>query len=300
MNLQASKDWEGLRTICRRLRAPEGCQWDRAQTLETMTPYLLEEVHELTDAIAQGERTAIVEELGDLLYLLVFVVTMAEEERRFTFEDVVEAITTKLIRRHPHVFGGAPGTLGPAAVREQWESIKAAERASSRADPAKGAQRDRLASGAKAIPAMLEAYRVQEKAASFGFDWPELAPVLEKLEEECRELREALEGEAGQAPDTPASRLPCRPTNRASQAELGDILFAAVNVARHLQTDPETALRGTIRRFRSRFACMETLLTDQGTTLAAANLDTMEQAWQAAKAREAEGNEAPRAPSDRP
>ncbi len=351
MSTQPSKGWEGLRDICRRLRGPGGCNWDRGQTLETVTPYLLEETHELIDAIGRRDRAATVEELGDLLYLIVFLVTIAEEEGRFGFEDVALGITSKLIRRHPHVFGDSPQVLAPEAVREQWETIKARERgdldeATARVAPADRSRADgttvreestnmttaggttadgttvagergdtagaetaappsstrtrtrtRLACGAPGLPALLAAYRVQEKAASFGFDWPDLPPVLAKLDEEREELTDALRSEGALASDRdarshraeetalldqkpPAGRCIAGP---ASLHELGDLLFAAVNLARHIGADPEVALRGTIDRFRNRFAGMETILESKGHSLKDANLDTMEQAWQAAK-----------------
>lgn len=306
MSTQPSKDWEGLRAICRRLRAPNGCTWDRGQTLETVTPYLLEEAHELIDAIGRRDRAATVEELGDLLYLLVFLVTIAEEEGRFRFEDVAVGITTKLIRRHPHVFGDTPETLDPEAVRTQWETIKASEREDAEQGAKESAtgtstagppDRHRLACGARGLPALLAAYRVQEKAASFGFDWPDLSPVLAKLDEEREELGDALRAEgalaAGDATvsppvdDPPPREAEGTPRGRiagpASQHELGDVLFAAVNLARHIGADPEVALRGTIDRFRSRFAGMEAVLEAEGHSLKDADLDTMERAWQAAK-----------------
>ncbi len=372
MSTQPSKDWEGLREICRRLRAPGGCNWDRGQTLETVTPYLLEETHELLDAIGRRDNAATVEELGDLLYLVVFLVTIAEEEKRFGFEDVALGITSKLIRRHPHVFGDSPQVLAPEAVREQWEVIKARERrdhdeAAAEGTPADGtgadgttadgtgddgttadgtgadgtgangiaadgiaadgtgadgiaadgtmvagkpgdttgaeaaappsSTRTRLACGAPGLPALLAAYRVQEKAASFGFDWPDLSPVLAKLDEEREELTDALCSEGALASDRDARShraegkqlLEDKPSagrrvaGPASLHELGDLLFAAVNLARHIGADPEVALRGTIDRFRNRFAGMETILESKGHSLKDADLDTMEQAWQAAK-----------------
>ena len=347
MSTQPSKDWEGLREICRRLRAPGGCNWDRGQTLETVTPYVLEETHELIDAIGRRDNAATVEELGDLLYLVVFLVTIAEEEKRFGFEDVALGITSKLIRRHPHVFGDSPQVLAPESVREQWEVIKARERsdldeATADGTPADGTAADgtaadgttadgtggdgiaadgtlvagkqgnttgaeaavppsstrtRLACGAPGLPALLAAYRVQEKAASFGFDWPDLSPVLAKLDEEREELTDALCSEGALASDRDARShraegkqlLEDKPSagrrvaGPASLHELGDLLFAAVNLARHIGADPEVALRGTIDRFRKRFAGMEAILESKGYSLKDADLDTMEQAWQAAK-----------------
>ncbi len=261
MDLQGACDWESLRALCRALRAPDGCAWDRAQTAPTLTPYLLEETHELLEAIARSDDRAIAEELGDLLYLIVFVITMAEEEGRFTFEDVAGGIIAKLIRRHPHVFAGAPHT------HATWEEIKRGEAADQAgATPAEG-RSGRLTAGARGLPALIEAYRVQEKAAGYGFDWPGVEGVLEKLREEEGELREALEQRAaGQ-----------------SQAEIGDLLFTLVNLARHLRGDPEQLLRQTTRRFQERFARMEAILAREGHPWPGADLARMEAAWQQAK-----------------
>ncbi len=261
MNLQAANDWEGLLRICRRLRSPEGCNWDRAQSLQSLTPYLLEETHEVLEAFGEGDDTRIAEELGDLFYVLALMVTIAEEQRRFRFETIAQTIAAKLVRRHPHVFGSERQRLSAAKASEQWESIKSEEKAG------RGAPPDRLESGARGLPALLEAYRVQEKAASHGFDWPSADLVLDKIEEEIGELREAR-----------------RDADDAHTAdELGDLFFALVNLARHLGGDPEQLLKGTTRKFRRRFARMEELLVAQGSSLAGADLDTMEQAWQAAK-----------------
>lgn len=259
MDSQVTYDWEGLRALCRRLRAPGGCDWDRAQTLETLTPYLLEETHEVLEAIGTGENVRTVEELGDLLFLITFLITIAEEEERFTLAEVLTGIMKKMIRRHPHIFGEAPRSMDFDAAREQWETIKKREKG----------RGDRLASGAETLPALIAAYRVQEKAASFGFDWPEIGPVLEKLKEETAELRHALA---------------TRATDRAAcEEEVGDVLFTVVNLARHLNSDPEQLLKAATRKFRRRFARMEAHLQAQEIALTAADLDTMEAAWQAVK-----------------
>jgi MazG family protein len=260
MSSQVSHDWDGLRQLCARLRAPGGCPWDRAQTIRTLTPYLLEETHELLDAIGAGEDRRTAEEIGDLLYLLVSVVAIAEEEGRFDFATVARLTVEKLVRRHPNVFGADAGTAVPG-----WESIKRRESAS------RGETRGPLASGSERLPALLEAYRIQEKAAGFGFDWPGPAPVLEKLDEERDELARAL------AVTDPEKR------RTEAREELGDLLFTLVNLARHLGEDPEQVLRSTVRKFRARFARMEALLAAEGRTLEAADLAVMEAAWQRAK-----------------
>ena len=261
MDLQGACDWESLRSLCRALRAPEGCAWDRAQTAQTLTPYLLEETHELLEAIASGDDRASAEELGDLLYLIVFLITIAEEEGRFGFEDVAGGIIAKLVRRHPHVFAGAPQS------RAAWEEIKRAEAADQPGVEEAAGLPDRLSAGARGLPALVEAYRVQEKAAGYGFDWPGVDGVLAKLVEEEGELRQALEQQAAEQ----------------SHAELGDLLFTLVNLARHLHGDPEQILKRTTRRFRERFARMEAILVREGHPWPGADLGAMEAAWQQAK-----------------
>jgi MazG family protein len=268
MKSQVPYDWKRLRQLCRTLRAPGGCNWDRGQTIETLTPYLLEEVYEIIEACAEGDPAKLAEEIGDLLYLLVFAITIAEEESRFTFEDVVTTISRKLIRRHPHVFGEASEDLDFAEVREQWETIKKEEKRK------RGESAETLAPGAKSLPALLLAYRIQEKAASFGFDWPDANAVLQKLDEERQELDAAL---AQEDPDQRRSN---------SEEETGDLLFTLVNLARHLGTDPEQLLRRTVTKFQKRFARMESLLHREGLGLAEADLDTMERGWQRAKSEE--------------
>lgn len=262
MNLQVSKDFAGLRRLCEILRSPQGCSWDQVQSITSVTPYLLEETHELLEAIAENESDRIAEEMGDLLYLVLFIATMAAEENRFTFDDVTAGIIEKLIRRHPHVFGDAVRQLTHAQANEQWETIKKQEKEN------RPRQQDRLAGGAASLPALLDAFRVQGKAASFGFDWPELAQVRDKLSEETDEFDEALA-----AGDLSAAR-----------EELGDLLFTLVNLSRHLKADPEQLLRETTRKFRRRFAIMEQQLIASGDNLADADLEKMENAWQAAKA----------------
>lgn len=266
MESQVSYDWNGLRQLCRRLRAPGGCIWDRQQTVESLTPYLLEETHEVLEASAQGEDSRVVEELGDLLYLIIFAVTIAEEEKRFTFRDVAAGISRKMIARHPHVFGPREGDLDFDQARRQWESIKKAEKAR------RGDARDTLAPGASGIPALLLAYRVQEKAASFGFDWPDTPAVVEKVAEECEELREVFRS------------APAEGRQAAAEEETGDLLFTAVNLARHLSADPDRLLRTAVAKFRRRFTLMESRLAARGIALADADLDAMERAWQEVKA----------------
>jgi MazG family protein len=292
MNLQVTYDWDGLRRVCRALRGPGGCNWDRAQSLTTLTPYVLEETHELLEAVSRGDPHQITEEMGDLLYLLVFMLTIAEEDSRFDFSAVARTIIEKMIRRHPHVFGPAPGELDPGEVSEQWESIKKREREQRAAKPA-----GRLEGGARGLPALLDAYRVQEKAASLGFDWPGAGGVLEKLDEEVRELRAALRetcagtpADPGRSARPPKSTAPSsgQPHPRVAE-EIGDVLFTLVNLARHLRGDPEQLLRSSTRKFQHRFGLMEQILEERGTPLEEADLETMEAAWQQAKRRGTQG-----------
>jgi len=265
MDPQVSHTFEELRQICRRLRAPGGCPWDREQTISSLTPYLLEETHEVLEAIESDEAPRLREELGDLLYLIVFVATIAEEERRLRFDDVIAGIIAKLIRRHPRVFGSEAPPAG-AVPGEGWEEAKRAEKRS------RGDRRGTLASGAASLPALLEAFRVQEKAAGFGFDWPHAEAVLEKLDEEREELAQAL-----------AARRADASTQAAVRDELGDLLFTLVNLSRRLGEDPERLLKRATRKFQERFHRMERILEGRGPGLRAADLDTMESAWRQAK-----------------
>ncbi|MFH1143883.1 MAG: nucleoside triphosphate pyrophosphohydrolase [Candidatus Eisenbacteria bacterium] len=272
MDAQVSHTCEQLRQLCRRLRAPDGCDWDRAQTVRTLTPYLLEETHEVLDAIRGGETERLQEELGDLLYLVFFLIVIAEEQAEFRLEDVIAGISAKLVRRHPHVFGEpAPDAL-PGRPGERWEAAKRDEKRR------RGDRRGALASGAVGLPALLEAFRVQEKAAGFGFDWPTARAVLEKLDEERHELAQALAVD----PKSPAAGRSAQ-SNPAVRDELGDLLFTLVNLSRHCGEDPEEALKSSTRKFQTRFARMESILEADGVSLAQADLETMESAWQRAK-----------------
>jgi len=244
-------DW--LVGIMRRLLAPDGCPWDREQTLQSLRPFLLEEAYEVLDAIDEGDREHHVEELGDLLFQIVFQTQLAGH----TMNDVIGVIGEKLIRRHPHVFGEVR-VRDAQEVLVNWEQIKQQER---------GKPQGLLDGVPRAMPALPRAHRLSSKAAKVGFDWPDVAAVREKVAEELRELDEAAEGGNRQA----------------MERELGDLLFALVNWARKLEIDPEEALRGTNRRFARRFAQVETELTRRGRTLAESDLDEMEVLWQQAK-----------------
>lgn len=275
--MEASQDISRLIEIMAALRNPEtGCPWDIVQTYETIKPYTIEEAYEVADAIERKDMDDLCDELGDLLLQVVFHSRIAEEAGDFAFGDVVEAVTKKMIRRHPHVFARSDADT-PDAVKLQWDAIKKQEkldRAERRA--ARGNTEDfkagHLGGIQRSQPALTEALKLQEQAARVGFDWSEAAPILDKIEEEIGELRDALK--AGK-PEAVAD-------------ELGDLIFALVNIGRHVNTDPENALRGTNTKFRRRFNHIETSLHASGETLEAATLEQMEDLWQAAKAIERE------------
>ncbi len=257
-----------LRAVMARLRDPEsGCPWDLRQSYATIAPYTIEEAYEVADAIERGDLDDLKDELGDLLLQVVFHAQMAAEDGAFDFDAVAESIAEKMIRRHPHVFGSVTATASES-VATNWEAIKAAERAAKAGDGPHSA----LDGVARGLPALLRAVKLQKRAARVGFDWDELAPVLDKVEEELKELRYEL---AAPAPD--ALRL---------QDEIGDLLFAVVNLARHVKIDPEAALRHTNAKFERRFRALEAEITASGGDLAAAGLAAMEAAWQRAKVAE--------------
>lgn len=255
----AARAVERLVRIMARLRAPGGCPWDRKQTHRSLLPYLLEEAYELKDAILARRPERVKEELGDLLLQIVFHAQMASERERFGLADVAEGISDKLVRRHPHVFGPRRRRLSPDEVLGNWEKIKLGEKSEQHRSVLEGVPRS--------MPALLRAYRVQEKVAQFGFDWQRTEEVEAKLHEEVQEFHEALEGG--------------RP--RAVEDELGDLLFTLVNLARHLKVDPETALNRTNEKFAARFRAMEESLCKAGIDLSEAGLDTMEEHWQKVK-----------------
>ena len=240
--------------IMQRLRAPGGCPWDREQNFDSIKPYLLEETYEVLDAIDARDWNALAEELGDLLLQPVFFAQMASEEGRFDITDSLNAINSKLIRRHPHVF--AEGDAKTADdVKRRWDEIKAEEKP----------ERKGLLDGIpRALPGLVEAQQIASRAAGAGFDWENIEQVFEKLDEEVNELREA------NTPD-------------AIENEVGDLLFVIVNIARFLKVDPEQALRRTNAKFRRRFAHVEKGLASQGKTPRDATIEEMETLWQDAK-----------------
>jgi len=269
-----SRDIARLIEIMAALRTPQsGCPWDLEQDFATIAPYTLEEAYEVADAIARENLADLKEELGDLLLQVVFHARMAQEERAFDFGDVVKAITEKLIRRHPHVFGGERAA-DQQAVKGLWEEIKAKEKA------ARGTAREQgaLAGVPVGLPALTRALKLQAEAGKVGFDWNDPYAVLRKIREEADEIEAALTGGAA--------------SEQAAAAEVGDLLFAAVNLARHLHADPEALLRQTNLKFERRFGTIERALAARGKSPQQATLAEMDALWDEAKANEAKPNEA--------
>jgi ATP diphosphatase len=268
-----SRDISRLLEIMAMLRTPgTGCPWDLEQDFASIAPYTIEEAHEVADAIARGDLDDLCDELGDLLLQVVFHARMAEEQNAFSFGDVVEAITRKMIRRHPHVFADKDGRLTPSDVKGAWDRIKAEEKAERAARrPIGETPRKSLLSGAKAgQPALTRAMELQRKASSVGFDWNDPRAVLHKIREEADEIEAALDRADGDE----------------LAGETGDLLFAVVNLARHVGADPDMALRGTNAKFERRFGFIEQELEAQGRSLESASLAEMDALWNEAKRRE--------------
>jgi ATP diphosphatase len=268
--MKESRDIETLLAIMAALRTPgTGCPWDLEQTFRTIAPYTIEEAYEVVDAIERDDPADLVDELGDLLLQVVFHARMAEEAGLFDFGDVVLAITRKLIRRHPHVFGDAR-SLPPEAVKTLWGQIKAAEKAEKAARHGGAQPEGRLDGIPVALPALTRALKLQEKAGEVGFDWRDPRMVLAKIREEADEIERELDlGD-----------------NRAAAAEVGDLLFAAVNLARHVDADPEGVLRATNAKFTRRFRAIEQALAAAGRSAEDASLEEMDRLWDEAKAAE--------------
>jgi nucleoside triphosphate diphosphatase len=281
MTVTPSRDIARLIEIMAMLRTPgTGCPWDLAQNFATIAPYSIEEAYEVADAIERGDFDDLKDELGDLLLQVVFHARMAEEAGLFAFGDVVHAITSKLVRRHPHVFGDAGG-LDTRAVNAQWDQIKAqekAERAARRAVDGEAARKRQnpekpagaLAGVPVALPALTRALKLQDKAGKVGFDWNDPLAVLAKVREETEEI--SVELASGKAD--------------AAKAEVGDLLFAVVNLARHLDADPEAVLRATNAKFERRFGHIEDTLAAAGKTPAQSTLAEMDELWNEAKQQE--------------
>jgi nucleoside triphosphate diphosphatase len=274
-----SRDISRLIEIMKTLRTPgSGCPWDLEQDFATIAPYTIEEAYEVADAIARGDLDDLRDELGDLLLQVVFHARMAEEQNAFSFGDVVEAITRKMIRRHPHVFADRDGRLTPSDVKGAWDRIKAEEKTERAARrPGEKTPRRSLLSGVKAgQPALTRAMELQRKASTVGFDWNDPRAVLHKIREEADEIEAALDrGDADEL-----------------AAETGDLLFALVNLARHVGADPDMALRGTNVKFERRFGYIEQALEAQGRSLDSASLTEMDALWNEAKRKEKRGSAA--------
>ncbi|MHA6261687.1 nucleoside triphosphate pyrophosphohydrolase [Arenibacterium sp. CAU 1754] len=262
-----SAGMERLLEIMRRLRDPEtGCPWDIEQTFASIAPYTIEEAYEVADAIERGAWEELKGELGDLLFQSVFHAQMAQEAGHFTFQDVVQTMSDKMVARHPHVFGNESRDKSAEQQTRDWETIKAAERA-------ENAQQGTLDGVAANLPALLRAQKLQKRAARVGFDWPETGEVLDKIQEECAELVEARDQ---MGPDE-------------IEEEFGDLLFVMANLARHLDIEPEAALRRANAKFIRRFARIEARLADMGKTPQDSDLAEMDALWNAAKADEKTG-----------
>jgi len=273
--MQPSRDIRRLIDIMAALRDPvHGCPWDVEQTFASIAPFTIEEAYEVADAIERGSSEDLREELGDLLLQVVFHARMAEEAGLFDFGGVVEAITAKLVRRHPHVFGDAKA-LGPDEVKALWGRIKSDEKRAKLASEAKAGRHTEAKSGALdgvplALPALSRAMKLQEKAGKVGFDWNDVRAVLDKIREEIIEVEAEIAEDSAQALSN----------------EVGDLLFAAVNLARHLKVDPEAALRSANAKFERRFAHIEMRLAEGGQTPDGASLNEMERLWDEAKVQE--------------
>lgn len=276
MSDDTRKPIDELLAVMAALRKPgTGCPWDLEQTFATIAPYTIEEAYEVADAIERGDMADLKDELGDLLLQVVYHARIAEEQKAFAFDNVAQAITAKMIRRHPHVFG-SDAERAAGAAPGFWERIKAEERASAQDNGADAPEPSVLDGVPAALPALTRAIKLQNKAAKVGFDWPSLAPVFDKLREELAELEDVLGG--GE-----------EPSGRAKiKEEFGDLLFVVANVARHLKLDPEAALRAANQKFTDRFQAIERKLEEDGRTPVQSTLAEMDLLWDQAKANEKE------------
>jgi len=266
-------NFKDLIELMDKLRSPDGCPWDREQTYATLAPMLLEEAYEAFEAVEdarEGRPNELRDELGDLLFQIVFYAQVAKERGEFTIDDVTSAIHAKMVRRHPHVFGDVNAD-DTATVLLNWEAMKAEERRAAGKTRSDGSLLDGVSSKA---PALMEAHQLSTKAARVGFDWAKLEDIFAKLEEEIGELRAAIQTHANSESEADHTQV---------REEIGDLLFAATNIARHLHVEPEAALKLTNRKFRRRFGYIETTLNKRGQTFDETSLDEMERLWQEAK-----------------
>jgi MazG family protein len=257
----AGREFQKLVDIMRRLRGADGCPWDREQTLESLRGFVLEETYEVLDAIDRGDHGALVGEIGDLLFEGVFLAQIESDEGRFDVAASLRAITAKLIRRHPHIFASKKGVRTAGQVVEQWEQIK------SREQKAAGERRSLLRGVPKAMPSLLRAHEIGTRVAAVGFDWARTSDVVDKIEEEVAELRQAVDGEGLQR----------------AEEEMGDLLFSIANLARKLGIEPESALRKANEKFSTRFEALERRFEDTGRSVHEATLEQMEEVWRQIK-----------------
>ena len=285
-----SSRFDEVVALIARLRGDGGCPWDRKQTRESLKPYLLEEAYEVLETIDAQDDYKLKEELGDVLLQILFHAEIGRERKTFTIEDVLQTLSEKLIRRHPHVFNettvigpeGGPPAMTAAEVVHRWEQIKRQEKAEESGNSQAGSVLDGVP---KVLPALLRAYQLQIRAARHGFDWPECEAgyrqILEKIQEELQEVDAARLESLREPNDRSIRRL---------EAEVGDVLFAVVNLARHLKLNPEEALRTTANRFADRFTRMETAANEQGRRLSDMTLKEQDVLWEQAKADEQKGS----------
>lgn len=273
-------NFEDLIELMQKLRSPDGCPWDREQTYATLAPMLLEEAYEAFEAVEEareGHPHELRDELGDLLFQIVFYAQVAAEQGDFSINDVTNAIHEKMVRRHPHVFGDV-NAADTATVLRNWEAMKQDERRAA----GRSQREDSLLDGVSSkAPALMEAHQLSTKAARVGFDWEILEDIFAKLEEEIAELRAAINTHASSNSEADHTRI---------REELGDLLFAATNIARHLQIEPEAALKLTNRKFRQRFGFIERKLRKRNQQFDATSLEDLEALWQEAKSEKAEGS----------
>jgi nucleoside triphosphate diphosphatase len=276
----AGENLSKLTALMARLRAPDGCPWDRAQDFDSVKELLLEEAYEVIDTINARDFAALEDELGDLLFQVVFYSQLAAEEKRFTIDDVIEHVHAKLVRRHPHVFGDVRAST-PEEALKSWLSVKEKERQAASANNPGGDKKDAsLLDGiAETLPSTLEAYELGVRASEVGFDWAKVEDLLEKIEEELQELRH---------------ELPVRPANdvRKVEEEVGDLLFAAANLARYLRSDPESCLRRANRKFAQRFRLLEREVAKRGKSVRECGAQELDEIWETVKG----ANNSPAAP----